>query len=175
MRPTISFLSAGFLLASGLCSISASAQEYRTELISHTTVAMTTGDLDGDGDVDIISGGIFNLVWNENNGDGTFERHTISLDVQEAQCVVMVDLDQDGHQDLVVADMAANRIMYFRNLGDNTFDRFFLASGTTGTATPAVPPVVWRATRCWSSRTTRSWLTVYGSPWRPTGSTPRRG
>lgn len=138
MRPTATFLSASFFLASGVFSFSASAQGYRTELISHTTVAMTTGDLDGDGDVDIISGGIFNLVWNENNGDGTFERNTISLDVQEAQCVVMVDLDQDGHQDLVVADMAANRILYFRNLGDNTFDRFFLATGTTGTAGIAV-------------------------------------
>ena len=121
-----------------LYASAAMAQEYRTELISHTTVAMTIGDLDGDGDADIISGGLFNLIWNENNGDGTFERQTISLDVQEAQCVVMVDLDQDGHQDLVVADMAPSRILYYRNNGDNTFDRFFLSSATTGTAGIAV-------------------------------------
>jgi hypothetical protein len=117
------------------------SQGYRTELLSHTTVAMTTGDLDGDGDIDIISGGIQNLVWNENQGDGTFERRTISLDPQEVQCVLMVDLDQDGHQDIVLADMAANSILYFRNNGDQTFDRFYLATQTQGTSSIAVADV----------------------------------
>lgn len=121
-----------------LCIQSTWSQGYSTELISHTTVAMTTGDLDGDGDIDIISGGIRNLVWNENMGDGTFERRTISLDAQEVQCVLMVDMDQDGDQDIVLADMAANRIMYYRNNGDQTFDRYFLATQTQGTSGIAV-------------------------------------
>lgn len=137
MRTNITLRTA-LVLAPILCVLAASAQGYRTELISHTTLSMTTGDLDGDGDVDIISGGIFNLVWNENNGDGTFERRTISLDAQEAQCVLLEDLDQDGHQDILVADMAANRILYYRNDGSNGFDRFFLFNGTSGTASIAV-------------------------------------
>lgn len=113
-------------------------QGYATQLISHTTVDMTTGDLDADGDIDIISGGIRNLVWNENQGDGTFVSRTISLDAQEVQTVLMRDLDQDGHQDLVVADMAVSRILYYHNNGDNTFDRFFLHVNNGGTSGIAI-------------------------------------
>jgi len=109
-------------------------QDYSVQLLSHTTISMITGDLDGDGDVDIISGGQYNLVWNENLGDGTFNSRTISLDAQEVQDIVMVDLDQDGHMDLVVADLTANRILYYHNNGDRTFDRLFLHSGSAGTA-----------------------------------------
>lgn len=114
------------------------AQGYETQLISHTTVDMTVGDLDSDGDIDIISGGIRNLVWNENQGDGTFVSRTLSLDAQEVQTVIMIDLDTDGHQDLVVADMAVNRILYYRNNGDNTFDRYFLYSNSGGTSGIAI-------------------------------------
>lgn len=122
------------LLITFCCLQAASAQGYSTELISHTTVAMITGDLDGDGDIDIISGGIRNLVWNENNGDGTFERRTISLAPLEVQCILMVDLDEDGDQDLLLADMAGNSILYARNNGDQTFDLLYLATATQGTS-----------------------------------------
>ncbi|MEZ4806303.1 MAG: FG-GAP-like repeat-containing protein [Flavobacteriales bacterium] len=138
MRTIPALFPSALILIATIHSGAALSQGYRTELISHTTLSMTVGDLDGDGDTDIISGGIQNLVWNANNGDGTFERRTISLDPQEAQCVLMEDLDQDGHQDILVADMAANRILYYRNNGDNTFDRYFLFTGSTGTASIAV-------------------------------------
>ena len=88
-----------FLLCSFIAA-QATAQGYETQLISHTTVDMTIGDIDSDGDIDIISGGVRNLVWNENQGDGTFVSRTISLDAQEVQTVLMTDLDGDGHQDL---------------------------------------------------------------------------
>lgn len=114
------------------------AQGYSTELISHTTLDLITGDLDSDGDLDIISGGIRNLVWNENQGDGTFEQRVISLATLEAQTVLMLDLDGDGHQDLVVADMAGNRILQFRNNGDNSFDTYTLHSNSGGTSGVAV-------------------------------------
>lgn len=115
-----------------------SAQGYRTELISHTTLAMAIGDLDDDGDVDIVSGGIRNLVWNENQGDGTFVGRTISLDAQEAQCVVMTDMDADGRRDLVVADMALNRILLYRSNGNGSFDRWFLHTNSGGVSGVAV-------------------------------------
>lgn len=117
---------AGLIPADGL------AQGYRTELISHTTLDLVVTDLDEDGDLDLVTGGLRNVVWYENEGNALFTKHTISHDAQEAQQVLVLDLDQDGHKDLVVADMAANRILYYRNNGDLTFDRTFLYIGTGG-------------------------------------------
>lgn len=105
-------------LAFPLLFQTASAQQYSTQLISHSVLSMTTGDLDQDGDIDIISGGLRNLVWNDNQGDGTFISRTIALDPQEAHGVVMHDLDGDGHQDVLVADMASNMILWYHNNGD---------------------------------------------------------
>ena len=129
------------LICTTLVAGSVRPQGYTTQLISHTTFDMITGDLDSDGDLDIISGGQRNLVWNENQGDGTFVSRTISLDPQEVQTLVMTDLDADGHQDLVIADMAASSILYYRNNGDNTFDRFFLHTVSGGTSGIAVADI----------------------------------
>lgn len=128
-----------FLLVVALVfAITANAQGYSTELISHTTLAMATGDLDNDGDIDVVTGGIRNLVWYVNDGTGTFEKNTLSLDAQEAQCVLLEDLDDDGHLDIIVADMAVNRILYYHNNGDNTFDRLFLYGSTGGVSGVAI-------------------------------------
>ncbi len=122
------------MLFSVLCAgtLGVFAQTHRIELIGHTTLDLVVDDLDGDGDLDLVTGGLRNLVWYENEGDARFFKHTISLDAQEAQQVLVLDMDQDGHKDLVVADMAANRILYYRNNGDLTFDRTFLYSATGG-------------------------------------------
>lgn len=126
------------LLTAVVLTIPANAQGYSTELISHTTLAIATSDLDGDGDIDLVSGGIRNLVWYANDGSGTFEKITLSLDAQEVQCILIEDLDDDGHKDIVVADMAVNRILYYRNNGDNTFDRMFLHTATGGVSGVAI-------------------------------------
>lgn len=114
------------------------AQGYRTELISHTTLAMATGDLDDDGDIDVVTGGMRNLVWYVNDGAGVFDQRVLSLDAQEAQCVLIHDLDADGHRDIVVADMGVNRILYYRNNGDDTFDRLALYTATGGVSGVAI-------------------------------------
>lgn len=108
------------------------AQDYRTELISHTTLDVVVDDLDDDGDLDLVAGGLYNLGWYENDGSAHFQQHTISLDAKEAQQVLVVDLDLDGHKDLVVADMGVNRLLYYRNNGDMTFDRTFLHTNSGG-------------------------------------------
>jgi glycosyltransferase A (GT-A) superfamily protein (DUF2064 family) len=91
-------------------SLPAFAQTHRIELIGHTTLDLVVDDLDGDGDLDLVTGGLRNLVWYENEGDARFFKHTISLDAQEAQQVLVLDMDNDGHKDL-----------YYRNNGDLTF------------------------------------------------------
>ncbi len=92
---------------------------------------MTTGDLDNDGDIDIISGGIRNLVWNENQGDGTFVSRTISPMRRKCRAMLMTDLDD--HQDLVVADMAVNRLLYYRSTA-TAFHRYALHTNSGGTS-----------------------------------------
>ncbi len=114
------------------------AQGYNTELISHTILSIATGDLDDDDDIDVLSGGIRNLVWYKNDGAGHFDQVVISPDVYEAQCILIEDLDADGHKDIIVADMAVNRILWFRNNDDNSFDQGILHTNTGGVAGVAI-------------------------------------
>lgn len=84
--------------------------EYWDTSVSYAYVA--TGDLDGDGDVDIIGypPGVSSVVWYENDG-GVFPSftwhimHRLETDYDDAKFydVKMVDIDQDGDLDVIMA------------------------------------------------------------------------
>ena len=83
-----------------------------------------TGDLDGDGDLDIIatacSGGqkgMGELCWYENTGSvkGEWKKHLLKQYGEAAQVIVM-DLDHDGKLD-IGACSEAGTCYWFRNLG----------------------------------------------------------
>merc|ERR1712185_54072 len=61
------------------------------------------GDIDGDGDVDVMSASFIDdtINWFENvNGDGSlWTRHIISTEADRANSVVGVDVDNDGDID----------------------------------------------------------------------------
>ncbi len=130
-------LPALFLLFSGRLA----AQGYSMQLISHTTVSITTGDLDSDGDVDIVSGGLKNIVLNENMGNSEFVSRTLTTEPTNVRSVTIIDLDEDGHKDIVLSDLNISRVNLLRNNGDNTFEYLILQSNTDGAAGLAVADI----------------------------------
>ncbi|MCH7701515.1 MAG: VCBS repeat-containing protein, partial [Planctomycetes bacterium] len=99
--------------------------------VGNRPVSAATGDLDGDGDLDLVTtnlheGTISVLL---NNGDGTFADHVKYEAGFEPASVAIGDLDDDGDLDLVVssgggADLNGNlpgTVSILLNPGDGTF------------------------------------------------------
>ncbi len=77
-------------------------------------------DLDGDGDMDILSSSILDdkIAWYENmDGLGNFgPQNTISTDVNGANSVHAADLDGDGDKDVLSAAWAGDKVEWYENL-----------------------------------------------------------
>jgi hypothetical protein len=81
-------------------------------------------DLDGDGDLDVISASYTDdkIAWYQNNGDGTFGAQTvISTLANGPSSVYAADLDGDGDQDVLSASSFDDKIAWYENNGDGTF------------------------------------------------------
>ena len=74
------------------------------------------GDLDDDGDTDIVTCGFISreVVWYENLGNFNFKKHIIGLD-QEAYDIRLVDLDGDKVKDVLVAGRGSNNVIWYKN------------------------------------------------------------
>jgi len=77
-------------------------------------------DLDGDGDVDLLSASIDDnkIAWYENlDGLGSFStQQIISLDANSAWAVFSADLDGDGDIDVLSASILDDKIAWYENL-----------------------------------------------------------
>lgn len=67
---------------------------------------LNVADLDGDGDIDILAAygptsDSTGLYWYENDGAGSFERHTITADPTNPIAVTGADFDNDGDVDVL--------------------------------------------------------------------------
>jgi hypothetical protein len=97
------------------------------KIISNTAdgaFTVVAGDLDGDGDMDVISGSDFSgLAWYENlDGQGDFFMHLIDNNVSGTRSVVAIDVDGDGDMDIVGNSTAPNKIYWIDNIdGHGTF------------------------------------------------------
>ncbi len=107
-----------------------------------------TGDMDGDGDMDIVTSGVsptgpdmFDLYLLKNNGDGTFQLHqrfASGTGNHQIGGIMLVDVDQDGDTDVAI-------IIYGLvpgNPNDNPTDRWalFRNGGTGNLGTPEFFP-----------------------------------
>ncbi|CAM9684308.1 unnamed protein product, partial [Ectocarpus fasciculatus] len=87
---------------------------------------VVAADIDGDGDIDIISASFDGnytsadfhdgrILWLENDGTGSFaEGRDVGL-LDSARSVVAVDLDNDGDVDLVACDNVGGKIVWYEN------------------------------------------------------------
>ncbi len=77
-------------------------------------------DLDGDGDHDVLVGGV-EIGWVENLGGGAFASVVLLGPVSVAQNVVAADLDGDGDPDPLSASISDDTVGWFENLGGGSF------------------------------------------------------
>ena len=72
----------------------------------YSSLALCCGDMDLDGDMDIICGHSFTLSWFENTDGAGMEwtAHTIGTGMENAVDIQAVDLDNDGDLDIVTAE-----------------------------------------------------------------------
>lgn len=104
------------------------------------------GDLDGDGDEDLILGeqdGRFYLVENTASADGPnvfatvgnflLDQSNAVIDVGQLSTPQIIDLEEDGLPDLVSGELNGH-INYYKNVGTNTDYAFILAEDSIGDA-----------------------------------------
>ena len=98
-----------------------------------------SADLDGDGDMDIISGSENDdkIAWHENDGNAnpSFASTTIATSADGVYSIYVTDIDSDGDMDIVSASIKDNTIAWYENDGNATPD--FTARDITTSASGA--------------------------------------
>ena len=77
-------------------------------------------DLDGDGDIDIISGNYYQgtITWYDNDGYQSFTRRIVSADASAVYEIFAIDMDGDGDIDVVSASQSGfDLISWYENDG----------------------------------------------------------
>jgi len=105
--------------------------------LTDAPVTVHAADIDGDGDLDIVSGSLFDDVihWFENDGaaDPSFTRHTLASAIDRVRSVVAADLDADGDTDVLSASIDDNSVRWYENDGNETFAVRLIDGALTGT------------------------------------------
>ena len=85
--------------------------------------SVAVADFDGDGISDVVAAALNDstLTWWRGLGDGTFTAHTIASGVSDMTDLSVVDLDRNGHLDVLLASAGNNDFfVWYRNDGDPT-------------------------------------------------------
>lgn len=143
---TLKYLSQCLLLCGLFLATTASAQVQfgPAQLIynagfSEIPERVAAADLDGDGDIDILTKKMFDnpIFWMANDGQGNFTHSGIELaqsDLPQLQNLLTLDYDKDGDQDIVAVfsdwQSYASYIYLWENFGSGVFSsRITLGSG----------------------------------------------
>jgi Ca2+-binding RTX toxin-like protein/6-phosphogluconolactonase (cycloisomerase 2 family) len=89
-------------------------------LVTHT---LASGDLDGDGDLDLLaaSDADDSVLWYRNNGTGSFTVGPIISDSEGAERVLAVDMDADGDLDVLTTSRLDDTVGWYSNNGSGVF------------------------------------------------------
>ncbi len=97
-------------------------------VVNDPTAAVALGDVDGDGDLDLVCGNAGQNRLYANDGHGAFTDVTaqrMPVDGDSTTCLVLLDVDRDGDLDVVWGNNGQDRL--YLNDGHGTF-----TDGTTG-------------------------------------------
>ena len=87
------------------------------------TTSVYAADVDGDGDMDVLSASSFDdkIAWYENDGNENFTLHTITTDAVGASSVYAKDVDDDEDMDVLSASQIDDKIAWYENDGNENF------------------------------------------------------
>ncbi|MEO9571662.1 MAG: FG-GAP-like repeat-containing protein [Polaribacter sp.] len=100
--------------------------------------SVSIGDIDGDGDLDILSASYSDdtIAWYENDGasNPTFNKIVVTNDADGAYSVAVGDIDGDGDLDILSASYSDDTIAWYKNNGavNPTFNKIVLTSIADG-------------------------------------------
>lgn len=111
-------------------------------------VDVTTGDIDGDGDEDVIAAleTVDDIIWYENDGTpqfGLWASRTIAVGAAGVRSVAAGDVDCDGDLDVLSADYDAGRVRLWRNNGASPPGWSVMSISPAGSGPTAVAVVDW--------------------------------
>lgn len=103
-------------------------------LLADNVSQIAAGDIDNDGDIDILSATANNgtLAWYENtDGLGTFGAQQIIVSLEVARTISVVDFDGDGDLDVVGSSLLDDALKWYENVdGQGTFGASHLIANT---------------------------------------------
>ena len=89
-------------------------------------------DVDGDGDIDVLSGSFTDdkIAWYENDGSQSFLERVITTGADGAKGVFAADLDGDGDLDVMSASRNDNTVAWYENDGSANFTAHTVSTDT---------------------------------------------
>ncbi len=82
-------------------------------------------DVDGDGDIDLVSAAFDGIDWWENDGNENFTKHLVDR-MQGNWSAHADDLDNDGDVDILACSPSEDITMFYENNGSESFDKILV-------------------------------------------------